>query len=160
MSWSEEYIRDLRGRLAEAKRQGLWLSAMDVAFFRELVTWWTKASMQGFGRPNDGMLPTVGSARQHRVTHLFVHCETRFCHQTRRIALDQLHMPPGRRPVPDHVAFIDLPKVCRFRCSRCQGRKVSVMAHWPTNLASQYGPSDPYKPDPVPPWQRRRDDEG
>lgn len=124
MSWSEEYIRDLRGRLAEAKRQGLWLSALDVAFFRHLVQWWTKASMQGFGRPNDGMLPTVGSARKHRITHLFVHCERQHCGQTRRIALDELYRPPGRQPVPDHIAFIDLQVVCRFHCTKCGDRKV------------------------------------
>ena len=139
MSWTDEYIRDLRSRLAESKRQGLWVSARDVQFVRDLLAWWMKASMRGFARPNDGALPTIASARQHGVTHLFVKCERPGCHQSRRLALDDLHRPPDRQPVPGHVAFNDLPNICRWRCLKCGSRRVSVMAHWPTGGSSMGG---------------------
>ena len=160
MSWPETYIRDLRSRLAEAKQQGLFLSAMDVAFFRELVTWWTRASMQGWARPNDGMLPTIAETRRHGVTHLFVTCERQFCRQTRRLALDDLYMPPGRQKLPEHTVFRDLPNVCRWRCLKCGSRKVSVMAHWPTGLANAYEPENGITPDPTASGQTGPSDEG
>lgn len=132
MSWSEDYVREIRGRLAEAKRQGLWMSARDVEFVRHLLSWWSRAHMLGWKRPNDGLLPTIAHVRSQGVTHLYVRCSASGCHQTRRIALDDLHRPPGRQRVPEHVAFNDLPNICRWRCLKCGSRKVSVMAHWPT----------------------------
>lgn len=145
MSWSDEYIRDLRGRLAEAKRQGLWVSAQDVQFVRHLLSWWTKANMTGFGRPSDGAAPTIGGARRQGVTHLFVRCDRPGCHQSRRLSLDDLHRPPGRQAMPDHVVFLDIPNVCRFRCLRCGSRAVSVVADRPTGLSPE-----PYRgPDPM-----------
>ena len=132
MSWSDEYIRDLRSRLAEAKRQGVWVSARDVQFVRHLLSWWLKASMRGWARPGDGPAPTLGSVRRNGVTHLFVSCGRPGCHQSRRLALDDLHRPPDRQPLPDHTVFNDLPNVCRWRCLKCGSRHVTVMAHWPT----------------------------
>ena len=40
-------------------------------------------------------------------------------------------MPPGRKKVPEHTVFRDLPNVCRWRCLKCRSRKVSIMAQWP-----------------------------
>ena len=159
MSWSEDYVRDLRGRLAEAKRQGLFLSALDVAFFRHLVAWWGKASMQGWARPNDGMLPTIAWMREQGVSHVFVYCERHLCHQSRRIALDDLYRPPGRMKVPEHAIFRDLPNICRFRCLKCGSRHVSIMAQWPAGpgMGGAHGQQESI---PLIRGKAMRDDEG
>lgn len=133
MSWTEDQINRLRNRMSLAKRAGEWLSAPEINLVLGLIQFWRRATMRsGLMGPAEGLPPTIADTRINGISHVYVTCSNGTCYgHSRRIALNDLKLPGGR-PVPETATFVDLPNLCRFRCLKCSGRRVSVMADWPS----------------------------
>ena len=134
MSWTDDQLDKLRGKMAEAKRQGAWISAAEARLVGTLIWTIRRLTMsKGWSGVADGPLPTIGDTKAQGIHALHVTCEAFECRNRRRLLFEHLRMPGGK-PVPDTVVFVEIAKVCRFRCFRCGGRRVSVMADWPNPL--------------------------
>ncbi len=78
-------------------------------------------------RGPDGPLPTIRETLAQGLTRVRVSClglyQGHTCHHSGVVPLDALRLP-------DDVAFIEIPKVRRLRCSRCGARDTHVMPDW------------------------------
>lgn len=87
-------------------------------------------------RGPDGPPSTIGQTLAQGLTRVRVSCLGIYrgytCHHAGVVPLDALRLP-------DDVAFVEIPKACRLRCSRCGARDIHVMPDW-AGAAAERGP--------------------
>ncbi len=79
-------------------------------------------------------LPTIGQTLAQGLTRVRVSClgiyQGYTCHHAGIVALDALRLS-------DDVAFVEIPKARRLRCSRCGARDIQVMPDWASAKAER-----------------------
>lgn len=128
MSWSDEELAALREKAAAAAGAGAWISATEARIVLMLIRVFRKATMRpGWTGAPEGRLPTIGASKAHGISGFLVACDRPGCGGQRRFRFDDFDLP-------DATVFVEIPVRLRFRCLRCGGRKVSIMALWPNPL--------------------------
>ncbi len=128
MSWTEDQLERLNKRMIEARRQGAWLSSAEASLVMALIQAIRRLTRAtGWSGIPDGSLPTVGEGKRQGISKFTVHCATPQCWTTRRFSFEELGLG-------DDVVFVEIPRVRRFVCRKCRGRRVTVMADWPSGL--------------------------
>ena len=128
MSWSDDELRALREKAAAAREAGGWISATEARIVLGLIHVFRRAAMRpGWNGAPQGPLPTIASSKRHNVHGFVITCERYGCGGQRRFRFDDFALP-------DTTVFIEIPRHLRFRCLRCGGRKVGIMALWPDPL--------------------------
>jgi hypothetical protein len=128
MSWSDEELSALRARADAARDAGGWISATEARIVLSLIRVFRKAMMRpGWNGAPEGRLPTIGASKAHGIPGFLISCDRTGCGGQRRFCFDDFALP-------DTTVFVEIPARLRFRCLRCGGRKVSIMALWPDPL--------------------------
>ena len=133
MSWTDDQLDTLRARMSEARRQGAWISAAEANLVWSLIQMIRRLTRAtGWSGIPEGRLPTIGDDRRRGITKFTVHCATPHCWASRRFSFDDLGLDDG-------VVFVEIPQHRRFRCRKCGGRQVTVMADHPSALGPALG---------------------
>ena len=133
MSWTQDQLDKLRDKMSLAKRAGEFITASEVWIVLGLIQFWRRTTVQsGWSGPAEGMLPTIGSVKAQGVRGVIVECRKGECGNRRKLSFDDLKLP-------DSVVFVEIAKHRSFRCYRCGGGEVLVMADHPSPLGPRPG---------------------
>lgn len=133
MLWTDEQLERLRIRMADGRQDGVWILGAEaslISLILQTIRRLTQA--KGWSGVSAGMLPTIGDMKRQRISTFTIHCSTPNCGSTRRWSFEELGLD-------DRTVFVEIPRARRFICRRCRGRKVTVMADWPSALGPALG---------------------